>query len=111
MPSAEPHGKIGRVQEGRWVVAVASAVGVVQLYLDLNDWLAGCGSRIALKLQFQAARKVHVRHYVVVTSGRERGGIVGGGTRCIFVGFWRSILAAAARVVAALAGPAQLSRN
>lgn len=41
--------------------------------------------------------------------------IVGGGTRCIFVGFWRSILvdaaAASARVVAALAGPAQLSRN
>lgn len=120
MPSAPWQDKSGRrgSSRSRVSVVVASAVGVVQLYLDLNDWLAGCGSRIALKLQFQAARKVHVRHYVVVTrrKGKERGrsSIVGGGTRCIFVGFWRSILAAAAasaRVVAALAGPAQLSRN
>lgn len=68
-----PHGKTSRGVVVV-VVVVASAVGVVQLYLDLNDWLAGCGSRIALKLQFQAARKVHVRHYVVVTKGSGKWG-------------------------------------
>lgn len=83
------------------VSAVASAVGVVQLYLDLNDWwllarlwLTNC-IKIAISGSAQSSCQTLCCCYQRKGGGRERDreraregySIVGGGTRCIFVGF------------------------